>query len=90
MKNCLNVLAAAMTLLIALPVFANDDAKPVRMGSGSMTFETVPGWGLRPGNARQNLQCNAVEVFHGIVQSPLGRLAEVEYCHGVRMGQTAG
>ncbi|MFM7932567.1 MAG: hypothetical protein ACKO9Q_33020, partial [Pirellula sp.] len=22
--------------------------KPVRMGTGAMTFDTVPGWGLRP------------------------------------------
>ncbi len=28
--------------------FAADEVKPVRMGKGSMTFETVPGWGLRP------------------------------------------
>ena len=25
-----------------------DIPKPVRMGSGALTFETVPGWGLRP------------------------------------------
>lgn len=41
-------LAAALTLLIALPAFAQDKVKPVRMGTGNMTFETVPGWGLRP------------------------------------------
>ena len=28
--------------------FAQEKTKPVRMGSGLMTFETVPGWGLRP------------------------------------------
>lgn len=30
------------------PVNAQDEVKPVRMGSGAMTFDTVPGWGLRP------------------------------------------
>ena len=27
---------------------ADDAPAPVRMGSGAMTFDTVPGWGLRP------------------------------------------
>src|SRR6478752_6484308 len=27
---------------------AADEVKPVRMGCGLMTFDTVPGWGLRP------------------------------------------
>ncbi len=27
-------------------VNAQDKPKPVRMGSGTMTFDTVPGWGL--------------------------------------------
>jgi len=36
------------TTLTALPVHAADQAKPVRMGSGPMTFDTVPGWGLLP------------------------------------------
>ena len=29
-------------------VLAQEKAKPVRMGCGIMTFDTVPGWGLRP------------------------------------------
>ncbi len=31
-------------------LFAQDKpkVKPVRMGSGAMTFDTVPGWGMRP------------------------------------------
>jgi len=29
-------------------VSAKDAPKPVRMGCGLMTFDTVPGWGLRP------------------------------------------
>ncbi len=28
--------------------FSQDAQKPVRMGCGLMTFDTVPGWGLRP------------------------------------------
>jgi hypothetical protein len=40
--------AVALALFIALPVHAADTPKPVRMGSGAMTFDTVPGWGLLP------------------------------------------
>ena len=40
--------AAAIVLIVALPAFAAEKAKPVRMGAGAMTFDTVPGWGLRP------------------------------------------
>ncbi len=38
-----------LTLVIALAPFvlpAAEPAKPVRMGCGAMTFDTVPGWGL--------------------------------------------
>ncbi len=40
--------AVALGLSVALPGFADDKekAKPVRMGCGQMTFDTVPGWGL--------------------------------------------
>ena len=40
----------AMVILMALTatMFAQDEIHPVRMGSGSLQFETVPGWGLRP------------------------------------------
>jgi len=48
MKNCWNSIAVTIALSIAVPAFAQDDVKPVRMGSGLMTFDTVPGWGLRP------------------------------------------
>ena len=41
-------LAAALLFTITLPAFAADETKGVRTGSGIMTFETVPGWGLRP------------------------------------------
>lgn len=40
-----------VTLLICCVASAQDSPKkvePVRMGSGIMTFDTVPGWGLRP------------------------------------------
>ncbi|HXT58837.1 MAG TPA: hypothetical protein VN699_09375 [Pirellulales bacterium] len=49
---------AAIALLMAMPAYSQDapskDApiprkvQPVRMGCGLMTFDTVPGWGLRP------------------------------------------
>lgn len=44
----LSLLASAMALLLTLPLVAADKVQPVRMGAGVMTFETVPGWGLRP------------------------------------------
>jgi len=34
--------------LLVTPVLNAGEVKPVRMGAGDMTFETVPGWGLRP------------------------------------------
>lgn len=34
--------------LVALPAVAAEKVQPVRMGCGLMTFDTVPGWGLRP------------------------------------------
>ncbi len=38
--------AVAIALSLALPLSAAEKAKPVRMGCGLMTFDTVPGWGL--------------------------------------------
>ena len=40
----------SLICLIVLPVYADaqESAKPARMGCGLMTFDTVPGWGLRP------------------------------------------
>ena len=44
-----SVLALACGVsLAAADLFAADKVQPVRMGAGIMTFETVPGWGLRP------------------------------------------
>ncbi len=39
-------IAAALVLAIAPAISAAEPAKPVRMGCGLMTFDTVPGWGL--------------------------------------------
>ena len=33
---------------VSQAIFAAEKAQPVRMGSGIMTFDTVPGWGLSP------------------------------------------
>src|SRR5215211_3992083 len=48
MKNCSSLLAATMAIVICLPAHSAEPAKPFRMGSGAMTFDTVPGWGLLP------------------------------------------
>ena len=39
-------LSIALALSVAVPAFSADPVKPVRMGSGMMTFDTVPGWGF--------------------------------------------
>jgi len=46
MKNFLKSIAFTVALSIAVPSLATEPVAPVRMGSGSMTFDTVPGWGL--------------------------------------------
>lgn len=51
----------AALLLIALPLAAQVKPQPVRMGCGSMTFETVPGWGLLPDGT------SAIGPSHGAV-----------------------
>ena len=48
MKRCIPYICFAAALLLSLPALAEEKAKPVRMGCGIMTFDTVPGWGLRP------------------------------------------
>ncbi|MCC7334307.1 MAG: hypothetical protein IT422_04400 [Pirellulaceae bacterium] len=40
--------ALALALLVAQFASAQAQVEPVRMGCGLMTFDTVPGWGLRP------------------------------------------
>ena len=46
MKICSRSVGFALVIGLALPVFAAEKARPVRMGCGIMTFDTVPGWGL--------------------------------------------
>jgi len=49
LKRCPLKFALLLALLTAIPAIADDkssDVTPVRMGSGVMTFDTVPGWGL--------------------------------------------
>ncbi|MBC8353647.1 MAG: 6-bladed beta-propeller [Planctomycetes bacterium] len=48
MRYCSPLIAFTLVLSMVLPVPAADDIQPVRMGCGLMTFDTVPGWGLRP------------------------------------------
>jgi DNA-binding beta-propeller fold protein YncE len=48
MRNYLPFVAATVLLSIASAAPAADQAQSARMGSGLMTFDTVPGWGLRP------------------------------------------
>ena len=48
MRFGMSSIAATLALVIVLPVQAAEKVQPVRMGSGIMTFDTVPGWGLRP------------------------------------------
>ncbi len=42
------IVAALLFILPDSTSLAQTPAKPVRMGCGIMTFDTVPGWGLRP------------------------------------------
>ena len=48
MKNRLSYISITLAICFALPVLAIAETQPVRMGCGLMTFDTVPGWGLRP------------------------------------------
>jgi hypothetical protein len=48
MNSRLICLAVAFAFGSTLPASAADNVQPVRMGCGLMTFDTVPGWGLRP------------------------------------------
>jgi hypothetical protein len=41
-------IALSLTVSLVLPIGAAEPTQPVRMGCGVMTFDTVPGWGLRP------------------------------------------
>ncbi|QDU07420.1 6-bladed beta-propeller [Gimesia aquarii] len=46
MKKCSIYIAATVLICMTLPAFAAEKVAPVRMGSGIMTFDTVPGWGF--------------------------------------------
>jgi len=49
MRNCSPYWALTIACLLVGPsAFAAEPVKPVRMGTGIMTFDTVPGWGLLP------------------------------------------
>ncbi len=48
MKNRSPYVTLALAFGLALPALAADRPGAVRMGSGPMTFDTVPGWGLGP------------------------------------------
>ena len=48
MKKQLMLVVMALLVTVASSVFAQDKVQPVRMGSGSLQFETVPGWGYVP------------------------------------------
>jgi 6-bladed beta-propeller protein len=41
-------LCLVVVFLLAAGAYSADKPQPVRMGCGIMTFDTVPGWGLRP------------------------------------------
>lgn len=47
MKTFSCLTTAILTLGLAFPSLAAE-TEPARMGSGVMTFDTVPGWGLGP------------------------------------------
>ncbi len=48
LRTCAALIALMAALDFAGPAAAAEKAQPVRMGCGLMTFDTVPGWGLRP------------------------------------------
>lgn len=50
MNSSIRIIATSMfgLVLVTGTVAAQTETQPVRMGCGMMTFDTVPGWGLRP------------------------------------------
>lgn len=48
MRCCSCFIAIVLLVVLTLPASSQEKVKPVRMGCGMMTFDTVPGWGLRP------------------------------------------
>ncbi len=53
--------ALLMSVTVLQPCAAQEKVQPVRMGCGMMTFDTVPGWGLRPDGS------SAIGPTHGSV-----------------------
>ena len=47
MNKCSIHTTVIIALIISAPLWAAENTQPVRMGCGTMTFDTVPGWGLR-------------------------------------------
>tara|TARA_A100001037_G_C15099647_1_gene613294 strand:- start:411 stop:1469 length:1059 start_codon:yes stop_codon:yes gene_type:complete len=85
-------LALCTVLTFAISAVA-EEAKSVRMGSGVMTFETVPGWGLRPdgssalGATHGGVVCDSMDNVYVsankgvVVFSPEGKVIQ-EYLGG--------
>lgn len=48
MRNLSCCLIFTLACFTSPKCFAQESVQPVRMGCGMMTFDTVPGWGLRP------------------------------------------
>jgi hypothetical protein len=69
---------------LSLPLLAAETAKPVRMGCGIMTFDTVPGWGLRPDGQ------SALGACHGGVALDKGGNIYVSANKGVVVFSTDG
>ena len=44
MNRIIPIVTFSIAIVFSMPAWSVD---PVRMGCGDMTFETVPGWGLR-------------------------------------------
>ena len=62
MRISSTLIAACLTAVLSCPARAADTpVAAVRMGCGAMTFDTVPGWGLRPDGA------SAIGSTHGSV-----------------------
>ena len=63
MKHRSTALAFTLTFGLALPALAADEKTPARMGSGLLTFDTVPGWGLAPDGKSVIGQCHGSVVI---------------------------
>ena len=61
MKILSIVASCSLLLVVSASAMAQSKPSPARMGCGLMTFDTVPGWGLRPDGA------SAIGPTHGSV-----------------------